>query len=257
MLIQEKDKGAHVIECKFYISDEYINNLDPDDSGCSCESAQPGTHHSVAEENIKSDLPTLQKTTTPIVKSAEKLTKTTETNPTRQQNTASSATSKKRSGDPMKPGEIAAAVVCPALLLTLVLVLILCRHKLPRTQVCCAAGGSSEQRTNAEHNTEGNQGDHHYEEIQMQNQQASSGDALPSVYATVNLPVDQLQYAGIKFQEKSFIVSTDGNALPEANKNVSSACVNSSISSSQGDTHPPAAQQTLYSTVTIAKPGKA
>uniref|UniRef100_A0A8C2WRF9 Ig-like domain-containing protein n=1 Tax=Cyclopterus lumpus TaxID=8103 RepID=A0A8C2WRF9_CYCLU len=40
-----------------------------------------------------------------------------------------------------------------------------------------------------------NHGDHHYDEIQMLNQQASSGDALMSVYATVDAPTDQLHYA--------------------------------------------------------------
>uniref|UniRef100_A0A8C2WK24 Ig-like domain-containing protein n=1 Tax=Cyclopterus lumpus TaxID=8103 RepID=A0A8C2WK24_CYCLU len=42
-----------------------------------------------------------------------------------------------------------------------------------------------------------NHGDHHYDEIQMLNQQASSGDALMSVYATVDAPTDQLHYASI------------------------------------------------------------
>ncbi|XP_070782511.1 uncharacterized protein [Enoplosus armatus] len=149
-----------------------------------------------------------------------------------------------------KQDGIIAGGVCALLLVVLVIILILCRHNLPRTQACCAAGESSEERTNAGHNTEGNHGDHHYEDIQMRNQQASSGVVLPSVYATVNPPADQLHYATINVQTDSVSVSTDGNALPDTNKNGPSACDYSSISSSQGATHSPAAEQTLYSAVT-------
>ncbi|KAF1394928.1 hypothetical protein PFLUV_G00006210 [Perca fluviatilis] len=144
---------------------------------------------------------------------------------------------------------VVAVVVCLVLILILVLVLVLCRHNLPCTQVCYAAGGSLEQRTNAaEHTTEvENHGDHHFDEIQMWNQQASSGEALTSVYATVNLPADQLHYASVNFQKDSVGVSTDRNSLPGTNEI-------SSNSTSQGVTHPSAAEQTLYSTVT--KPGE-
>ncbi|XP_031145068.1 uncharacterized protein LOC116042811 [Sander lucioperca] len=135
---------------------------------------------------------------------------------------------------------VVAVVVCLVLILILVLVLVLCRHNLP-----CTQGGSLEQRTNtAEHTTEE---DHHFDEIQMWNQQASSGEALPSVYATVNLPADQLHYASVNFQMDSVGVSTDRNSLPDTNKI-------SSNSRSQGVTHPSTAEQTLYSTVT--KPGE-
>ncbi|XP_051241958.1 polymeric immunoglobulin receptor-like isoform X2 [Dicentrarchus labrax] len=121
--------------------------------------------------------------------------------------------------------EIGSVVGCLAVILILVVVLLLFRHKLPWAKVCCTAGGSSEQRTN---NTEENHGDPHYEEIHIQNQEASSGVVLPSVYATVNPPADQLHYASVDFQK---------DAHPK-----------------NGSSKTPAAEQTLYSTV--MKPGE-
>ncbi|XP_028461894.1 polymeric immunoglobulin receptor-like isoform X2 [Perca flavescens] len=135
---------------------------------------------------------------------------------------------------------VVAVVVCLVLILLLVLVLVLCRHNLP-----CKQEGSLEQRTSAaEHTTEENHGDHHFDEIQTGNLQASSEEALTSVYANVNLPADQLQYASVNFRVG---VSTDRNSLPGTNEI-------SSNSTSQGVTHPSAAEQTVYSTVT--KPGE-
>uniref|UniRef100_A0A671WZC1 Immunoglobulin domain-containing protein n=1 Tax=Sparus aurata TaxID=8175 RepID=A0A671WZC1_SPAAU len=98
---------------------------------------------------------------------------------------------------------------------------------------------------------QGNHGDHNYEEIQIQNQQASSGDALPAVNATANPPADQLFYASVNFQGDTVNV---GNPLPGTDSNGSSACDYSSISRTQGAIHPPAAEQTIYTTVT--KPGQ-
>lgn len=127
--------------------------------------------------------------------------------------------------------------VCLALplILILVVVLLLVGQKILRIK-----GGSAGQRMNAGQNTEGNHGDHDYEEIEMQNQQANSGQALLSVYATVNHPSDQLHYASIK--KDSAGVSTDGNALPDTHENGSSACEYSSVSRTQGSSHPPAAE---------------
>lgn len=82
----------------------------------------------------------------------------------------------------------------------------------------------------------------------MWNQLPSSGDALPSIYATVNPHTDTLHYARVTFQKDSVSVSTDGNALPNTNKTGSSTCYYSSRA--LGGIHPPAAEQTLYSTVT-------
>lgn len=96
--------------------------------------------------------------------------------------------------------------------------------------------------------------DHNYEEIQMQNQQANSGNTLQSVYATVNPAASQLHYACINIKKDSVAVSTDGNVLPATNKNGSSAGDYSSVNRTQGAAHPPAAEQSLYSAV--AKPGK-
>ncbi|KAM8772076.1 uncharacterized protein AB9X84_007229 [Acanthopagrus schlegelii] len=138
-----------------------------------------------------------------------------------------------------------------AFILVVVIVVLVVRHKFPGTQVCCAAGGSSGPRINTQHDTEGNHGDHNFEEIQIQNQQASSGDALQTVYATVNPPADQLFYASVNFPSDSVNV---GNVLPGTDSNGSSACEYSSISMTQEAIHPPAAEQTIYTTVT--KPGK-
>ncbi|XP_030285722.1 uncharacterized protein LOC115589126 isoform X2 [Sparus aurata] len=162
-----------------------------------------------------------------------------------------------REGDEVKPppdptGAIIGGVVgSVAFILLVVAVVLVVRHKFPGTQVCCAAGGSSEPRINTQHNTEGNHGDHNYEEIQIQNQQASSGDALPAVNATANPPADQLFYASVNFQGDTVNV---GNPLPGTDSNGSSACDYSSISRTQGAIHPPAAEQTIYTTVT--KPGQ-
>ncbi|XP_070684568.1 uncharacterized protein [Pempheris klunzingeri] len=105
----------------------------------------------------------------------------------------------------------------------------------PRRQTRSAAGPSGVHTTK-------NHGAHHYEEIQMPNQQASSGDAPPSVYATVNLPADQLNYASVNFQKDPLTVS-------DSNENGSSAC-DYSVCKTQVATHPPAAEQTVYSIVT-------
>uniref|UniRef100_UPI0037E93ECB CMRF35-like molecule 8 isoform X2 n=1 Tax=Semicossyphus pulcher TaxID=241346 RepID=UPI0037E93ECB len=145
-------------------------------------------------------------------------------------------------------GLIGGVAGCLALLLILGVVLILFRLKLFRTQVCCPSGGSSDQVTNTGQNTEGNPGEPHNEEIQMQNQQASSGDALQAVYVTVNLAADQVHYASVNFKKDPVNVSTDGDALPDLNRDGCSACDDSSVSS-QGLNHRTAAGQTIYSTV--------
>ncbi|XP_045904029.1 CMRF35-like molecule 8 isoform X1 [Micropterus dolomieu] len=154
-----------------------------------------------------------------------------------------SSTTEERYESPNPPniGMIAGVVVFSVSFLILVIVLILYRHKLPRTKEYSAARGSSEDRTNTGHSNEGDIREHHYDDIQMQNQQAGLGEALLSVYATVNLPADQLHYASVRFQKDT----TDGNTLP-----VTSVCDSSSISWPQGATHPPAEEQTLYSTLT-------
>ncbi|XP_022611366.1 CMRF35-like molecule 1 isoform X2 [Seriola dumerili] len=120
-------------------------------------------------------------------------------------------------------GVIGPAVACVAMAVVVVIVLILYRHKLlPRTQ-----GGSSELRMNDGQNTEGNHGDHDYEEVQEWNP-----------------PTDQLHYSSINFKSDSVTVSTDRNTLPDADKNGSSVCDYSSIS-----------RTPLYSTCTM--PGEA
>ncbi|XP_019119407.1 uncharacterized protein LOC109139659 isoform X2 [Larimichthys crocea] len=137
------------------------------------------------------------------------------------------------------------------LLLILVGVLVLVRYKFPRIKECCAAGVSSEQSTNAGQNREGNHADHADEEIQMQNQQAGLGDVVPYICANVKPPSNQLHYATVNFQKDSVSVWTDGIALPDMNKNGSSACDYSSVSRTQGATHRPAPEQHLYSTVIV------
>lgn len=121
--------------------------------------------------------------------------------------------------------------------------------------VCCGAVGSSESATNDGQSGEvcfaftcaftnlhqscylshsapwlslqGSPTDHHYDDVQMQNQQPQSGHTLQSVYDTVNPnivnTVSQLQYASISFQGDSGTVS-DGNLLPDTNENGSAVC---------------------------------
>ncbi|XP_026215454.1 polymeric immunoglobulin receptor-like [Anabas testudineus] len=127
-------------------------------------------------------------------------------------------------------------VTCLAVIVMVSAALILCRHKKRQ-------GGSSEQSANTGNNTEGNNGDHNYEEIQMWSQQASSGAALSSIYTMVSPHADQLHYASVTFQKDSVSFSIDGNTPPNQNKNDSS-------SRAQGGIQPPAAEQTLYSTLT-------
>lgn len=81
----------------------------------------------------------------------------------------------------------------------------------------------------------------------MWSQQASSGAALSSIYTMVSPHADQLHYASVTFQKDSVSFSIDGNTPPNQNKN-DSACENSSRA--QGGIQPPAAEQTLYSTLT-------
>nr|XP_046263247.1 CMRF35-like molecule 8 isoform X2 [Scatophagus argus] len=149
--------------------------------------------------------------------------------------------------NPPNTGMIGGVSGCLALLVILLAVLLLVKDKLLKTQMCCAARGSSEQRTNIGHNTEGNHGDHNYEDIEMQEPQASPGDALLSVYSTASLPKDELHYVSVSFQKNSVSVSTEDNQPPDTVKNGS--CDYSSISSPQVATHPPVTVQTVYSTV--------
>ncbi|XP_040892371.1 CMRF35-like molecule 8 [Toxotes jaculatrix] len=142
---------------------------------------------------------------------------------------------------PAVPGAIGGVLACLALIV--IVVLILCRHKLFRTKVCCASGGSSGESTNIGQNTEGNHGDHDYEEIQVRNQEANSGGAVASVYAIANPPPDQLHYASFNFLKDSVTVSTDSRAQPDTDHNDSSACDYSSISRTP----------VLYQTVTKPK----
>ncbi|KAK9539860.1 hypothetical protein VZT92_002347 [Zoarces viviparus] len=221
-LINTTEEERAVVKGRFHIRDNrrkkyfyvYIDDLSTADSGYYwCGSSRTGKHAgstkillSVAAEHIptkRSDPPALQ--------------------------TAEPPTTRKV----LHSDRTAIVVVCLALLLILVLVFILCKYKLPRTRVCCAGEGSSEQRTNDEHDTEGNHGDHHYDEIQMRDLQASSGDALRSVYATANQPVDQLHDASVNFQK----VSTEGSAPSDVTEtNRSPTCDYSSNRGSQGDT---------------------
>ncbi|XP_044201631.1 polymeric immunoglobulin receptor-like isoform X1 [Thunnus albacares] len=174
----------------------------------------------------------------------EKGTKTKESDPQAPQGTTASVlTDKSSTSSQPETGMMVGVVVSLTLLVIAVVVLILCRHKLPSTQVCCTAGGSSEQRTNTGNNTEGNHGD--YEEIEE-----NLGNTLPSIYVNINPPADHLHYANVYFQKDSVSVLTDRNTLPDTNKNVSS-CDYSSISPTQGTTRPPAAGQTVYSTVNL------
>lgn len=86
-----------------------------------------------------------------------------------------------------KTGLIAGVVVGLASLLIFVLIILLCRNKLPRSLVCCGAEESEEtedQITVTEHDKE--QGDPQYAEVQMSNQQPRSGTSVPTIYATVN-----------------------------------------------------------------------
>lgn len=75
----------------------------------------------------------------------------------------------------------------------------------------------------------------------MLNQQASSGDALPSIYAMVTPHTETLLYARVTFQEDSVSVSTDG-------KTGLSTCEYSSWT--QDGIHPLAAELPPYSTIT-------
>ncbi|XP_065817543.1 polymeric immunoglobulin receptor [Labrus bergylta] len=131
------------------------------------------------------------------------------------------------------------------LLLVLLVALVLARHKLPRSQVCCPAGRSSVQVTNGGQNTEGNQGEPDYAEIQ--DQQASSGHVLRTVYATVNPPADQLHYATVNTHKDSLSVCTGKDALPDTNIN---HCDYSSVMT-QSPVHPPGTERIVYSTVSM------
>ncbi|KAM9856954.1 CMRF35-like molecule 8 [Aulostomus maculatus] len=129
---------------------------------------------------------------------------------------------------------IVGVVVCAALLVIVVGLFILYRHKCNRKQ-----GRSSEQ--------EGIDGNHLYDEMQLQAPLTNAGNTLLSVYATASLPTEQILYASIAFQGETGSILTESNLLPETN---SAWCDDSSRI--QG-TAPPAGQ-TLYSTVTAREP---
>ncbi|XP_076583681.1 uncharacterized protein LOC143319009 [Chaetodon auriga] len=232
-LIHTTETNTYVTEGRFHIKDNkrlkyfyvLVKDVNPADSGtywCGSGKMRQELHH--------------------------KILLTVDERPIKSKTTKGVPTSTRQGKVPPNIGVIGGVVGCLVLLLILVVVFLLVRHKLPSRQVCCPARGSTQHGTNAGHNTEGNHGDHHYEDIHMCNQQASSGNTLPSVYATVNPPADQLHYASVNFQNDPASVSTDKNALSDANKNGSSACDYSSVSRTV------AAEQTLYSAVT--KPGE-
>ncbi|XP_008286766.1 uncharacterized protein LOC103362244 [Stegastes partitus] len=133
--------------------------------------------------------------------------------------------------DPVSPSNkydlnrIVGVGLCLVLLVALsVVVLIVYRRKCLKAQ-----GGSPKPRTNAVHHSEKNNEDHNYEEIQLQNQAESSPT---TVYATVSLPADLLHYSSVTFHK-------NGNSPSDTDIN----------GTALDATHPPAAEQTLYSTV--------
>nr|XP_054599435.1 CMRF35-like molecule 1 [Nothobranchius furzeri] len=127
-----------------------------------------------------------------------------------------------------EPGVIAGIVVGLLCLLMVVITLILCRRRLFQKSECCTSGESSDQRTAS--NTEDNNDNHNYEEIQLQNQQKKSD--LPTVYATISPPADQMQYASVDFQ-KNITDKKDASEQKHVGK----------------DEARPPAETTLYSTV--------
>ncbi|KAK2815868.1 hypothetical protein Q5P01_026335 [Channa striata] len=231
-LIHTTEQDREVVDGKFSIRDNrrrknfymYIKNLSTADSGTYwCVPDRTRQHYkytkillSVGERHNKStklQAPDLQATSPPIPAD--------------------------------EPSDTDAAVivggVCLAFSAMALVALVLYRHKLPRRQ-----GRSSEQRTNPGHNTEESDGDHQYEEIDTCSQQASSGNALTSIYATVNPHTEQLHYSTVSFQNNTVSVLKDGNKLPDTIKSGFTACDCSSVRTNEG----PAAEPTLYSTIT-------
>ncbi|XP_061568781.1 uncharacterized protein LOC133422445 [Cololabis saira] len=114
---------------------------------------------------------------------------------------------------------IIGGIVMSMTLLLLILIVVMYRLKRLMTQAHCATGGSSAQTSNVLHNTEGNNEEHEYEELALQNQQQST--AVTMVYATVSHPSDMPHYATInfgkdknKFSEESGSPSCDSSAHP-------------------------------------------
>uniref|UniRef100_A0A3B4ZQT2 Immunoglobulin domain-containing protein n=1 Tax=Stegastes partitus TaxID=144197 RepID=A0A3B4ZQT2_9TELE len=113
--------------------------------------------------------------------------------------------------------------LCLVLLVALsVVVLIVYRRKCLKAQAASVTLHlfSAPQKNNEDHN---------YEEIQLQNQAESSPT---TVYATVSLPADLLHYSSVTFHK-------NGNSPSDTDIN----------GTALDATHPPAAEQTLYSTV--------
>ncbi|CAJ1053177.1 CMRF35-like molecule 8 isoform X2 [Xyrichtys novacula] len=126
--------------------------------------------------------------------------------------------------------------------LILVVVIVLFRNKIPRTQVCCGASGPSEQIRNTGQNSEGNHEEPQYEEIQEQ--KTSLGDTAQAVYTTVDLPTDQLHYTTISAHKDRVSDSTDEATLPDTNKMAARQ-------TSPVVIYSPAVDQIVYSTVSM------
>ncbi|XP_013129708.1 uncharacterized protein LOC100690849 isoform X1 [Oreochromis niloticus] len=135
---------------------------------------------------------------------------------------------KRENGDEDLGLPIGIGVGVGSLVVIAVVVLILCRCKVLRMSET-AAEGSSELRTKSGHNTEGNTGDHQYEEINVRRQQESS---LPSVSAVTGPPPDLVYYVNVDFQKDTNVnlpadivhyatvgFQKDGRMLPVTSEN--------------------------------------
>ncbi|XP_069385596.1 polymeric immunoglobulin receptor-like [Paralichthys olivaceus] len=156
-----------------------------------------------------------------------------------QQTTAAPSSTTTHHDDHSDSGRIGVMVVCLALLVIVGIVLIVFIHKLCRRQ-----GGSTMQSTHAQQNSEENHNDRVYEEIKEPNQGASSEDTILTVYASANLPAEQLHYSSISFQQDVVTVSIDENPHPDMDKMFPQPEY-SSVRMTQGGTQP----SSLYSTV--------
>ncbi|XP_029950115.1 CMRF35-like molecule 9 isoform X1 [Salarias fasciatus] len=179
-LIHTTEHDRNVVEGRFDIRDSprskyfyvYIKNLTKSDSG---------TYWCGFEETLQHDSYTkIQLTVAENTKSVSSRGKDQGVE------TRDSGTDKDKKPR-KKPRKLALVLVVGILLcisLLTITVIMLCRQRLT-----CKRDERPEQTTNPGPNTEGENGDHNYEEIVFESQPARP---LPSVYATVNAPADLL-----------------------------------------------------------------
>ncbi|XP_038163269.1 CMRF35-like molecule 8 [Cyprinodon tularosa] len=124
-----------------------------------------------------------------------------------------------------------ACIVSVVIVVAAIIVVILFRRKIFNMQGCCVSEEEAEDNEDVQ-NTERNDENHQYEEIQIQNKQEN---AVCTLYSTVNLPAEKLHYTSVNIHKDSSTENTNGSSI---------------LNGSLRDAGQTPAETTLYSIIT-------